>query len=799
LQSIGGLATGLDTNAIIKALVDAERALENPIKAQGQLAQIKLQAYSLIRNDLDALNTTALTLSHPADWRVLSAKSSNENAATVTAGSGTFGGTLTFTVDRLAAAGSVRSANTISNTSTAIAANATMFVAAGGQALGFSTLSSDAALTTAEHTIEVTQASSAATKNGSGALASSTLIDGTNDTLNVTVNGAAKVLTLAHGTYTAAQLASAVQDAATSAGAAVSATVLGSGKLQLATTREGSAATVQVTGGNALTDLKLTTDASANTGVDGKVSVDAGAAQTFSSLDPGGTVTLNAASGSISAVLSGGLRTGKLTGENVSTGDGSLATVIANINNAGVGVTATAVQVAAGAYRLQITSNTAGANNDQNIAASAFNDAVGGLTTLTTAADSQITVGDGPGAYTVSSATNTVSGLLPGVTVNLVAKSTDPITITVSRDDAGLADKVQKLVDALNQAQSTIDGLTLYDPQAKQAPPLTGDSAAYQLLSSLTRAVTNAVSTATPASPGLAGISIDAKGKFTFDKSKFTAAFAANPEGVAKLFSQSGSSTASTVQFVSAGARAVAGTYAINVTQLAQQGNDTGLTGSWPPASLPTVKVRVGTREVSYVVKDGDTRADVAAGLNAAFAGAGLALQASDTGSGLKVATNAYGSTAKFDVDWDGSGYVSHAGLDVAGTIGGVTATGSGQQLIVPFSDSTMSGLAVNITGNATGNLGPFTYEPGVAQRIQTAGSGATDLVTGYITSSETNLKAQIKFVDDQVDQMELRVTAYETMIRAQWAALESTISTMKSQSSFLSSQISSSTGSNSG
>jgi flagellar hook-associated protein 2 len=185
--------------------------------------------------------------------------------------------------------------------------------------------------------------------------------------------------------------------------------------------------------------------------------------------------------------------------------------------------------------------------------------------------------------------------------------------------------------------------------------------------------------------------------------------------------------------------------------------------------------------------------------LNAAFAGAGLALQASDTGSGLKVATNAYGSTAKFDVDWDGSGYVSHAGLDVAGTIGGVTANGSGQQLIVPFSDSTMSGLAVNITGNATGNLGTFTYEPGVAQRIQTAGSGATDLVTGYITSSETNLKAQIKFVDDQVDQMELRVTAYETMIRAQWAALESTISTMKSQSSFLSSQISSSTGSSSG
>ena len=34
-QSIGGLATGLDTNAIIAALVASERALENPIKNEG--------------------------------------------------------------------------------------------------------------------------------------------------------------------------------------------------------------------------------------------------------------------------------------------------------------------------------------------------------------------------------------------------------------------------------------------------------------------------------------------------------------------------------------------------------------------------------------------------------------------------------------------------------------------------------------------------------------------------------------------------------------------------------------------
>jgi flagellar capping protein FliD len=126
----------------------------------------------------------------------------------------------------------------------------------------------------------------------------------------------------------------------------------------------------------------------------------------------------------------------------------------------------------------------------------------------------------------------------------------------------------------------------------------------------------------------------------------------------------------------------------------------------------------------------------------------------------------------------------------VAGTIGGVAATGSGQQLIVAFSDKQMSGLAIKITGSTTGDLGNFTYEPGVAQRVQTAVSGATDLTSGYITASENDFKSRIKFVDEQVASMELRVTQYETMIRAQWAQLESTISTLRSQNSFLSSQI---------
>ena len=793
-QSIGGLATGLDTNAIIAALVASERALENPIKNQATAANLALQSYGLIRTDLSSLTTAAIALARPASWNTLAATSSNDTIAGVTAGSGTFSGTLSFTVDALASAGSIRSTNVITDTTTTVAAHPSVFVAAGGRALGFSTLKADDTLATGAHSITVSQASSAATKSGSSTLAGSTVIDGTNDSLQLEINGTPTTLTIAHGTYSATQLSQALQAAATSAGAPIAVSLTGAGTLSMTTTRQGSQATLKITGGDALGALSLTTDGAAHAGTDGVLQVDGGANQTFSSIDVGSAITLNAAAGTITATMSGGLQTGTLKGNNVSTGDGSLATVVGNINGAGAGVTATAVQVGLNSYRLQLTSNTPGANNGENVDASAFNDNVGGFLTLTAAADAQVTVGTGAGSYTVGSSSNTVNGLLPGVTVNLKQQSSNLVTVTVNRDDNGIADKVQALVDAANQVQSTVDGLTKYDPTSNSGSPLTGDAAATQLMGSLTSAIIGAVPGANPQSPGLAGVSIDGTGKFTFDRTKFLAGFDADPQGVMRLFAQSGSSDNPNVSFVSAGDRAVAGTYHVVVTQAATQASDVGLTGVWPPASNPVVKVRVGTTEVSYAVKDGDTRADVAAGLNAAFASAQITLQATDTGSGVQIATNQYGHAASFDVDWNSGGYVTHNGQDVQGTINGAAAVGSGQQLMAAFSDTTISGLAIKIASNTTGDFGNFTYVPGLAQRTQTAITNATDLISGYITSSENDFKARISFINDQVASMELRVTAYETNLRAQYATLESTISTLKSQSSFLTNQINSMT-----
>ena len=321
------------------------------------------------------------------------------------------------------------------------------------------------------------------------------MIDGTNDTLQLSIDGNPFTLTLAHGTYNATQLAAAVQAAATTAGAPLTASIDAIG--QAPTRNDATKAAPRRCRSPAATRSprsSLSTDGAPLTGIDGKVQVDGGAVQTFTSITPGQTVTLNAPTGTISAVFSGGLRTGTLNATNVSTGDGSLADGRRTRSTApNTGVIASAVQVGANQWRLQLTSATTGVLHDLNVAASEFGAGAGGLVSVNAAADAQLTVGTGPGAFTVTSGSNIVSGLLAGVTLTLLGTTTDPVTVSTARDADGLADKVQALVDAANQLHQTIGSTTSYDPDTNTAQALTGDLTARQLANSLAAALEDAV------------------------------------------------------------------------------------------------------------------------------------------------------------------------------------------------------------------------------------------------------------------------------------------------------------------
>lgn len=216
------------------------------------------------------------------------------------------------------------------------------------------------------------------------------------------------------------------------------------------------------------------------------------------------------------------------TSEDLATGDGSLSSVISALNASGTGVKASTVQLSDGTYRLQVTSTATGANKVFTMTNADGSAVLGGSTVVTQGQDASITVGPD----TLTSATNTFSGLVNGLTITLKNGATGSVTLDATQDVSAMSAKVKALVDSVNAALTKIDTLSGYDATTKVAGPLQGDAGIAGVRNSLLDSVYPSDGT----SLASVGIQLDRYGKLVFDQSAFEQAYAADPAGVAAKF-----------------------------------------------------------------------------------------------------------------------------------------------------------------------------------------------------------------------------------------------------------------------
>jgi flagellar hook-associated protein 2 len=807
--TVPGIGTGLNTTALVKALMASyEQPVVNLQDQQKQLGSM-VSLWQKISSDLNALEKAATALSTPSGWQATQVSSSDSAVATGTTSGSATTGSVTFAVGQLATGETLVSSGSVAATSDVVTSASSLLVSSGTEALGSSSLAGSG-LALGAHTVSVTQASAAASTTGTSALASGTTIGSSNDTITLSADGTSYTLTLASGTYTPSQLAQAVSTAASSAGAPVAATVSSQGQLVLATTNQGSAASLQVTGGTALTSLGLAAQSSAVTGTDAVVNVD-GTSTTVTDVTAGEALSLSSGTGgTVTATVGPGahLSVGSVTAQDVSTGNGSLADVVAAINGAGAGVTASAVQDASGGYLLDLTSTATGANANVGISPTAFaGSSLGDLEVAQAAQDAEVSLG-GPGGPVVTSATNQVSGILPGLTVDLVSASTTPVTLTVSPDASSMAAKVGALVDAANKVLSDISSESQYNTSTKTGGPLLGSGLAEQLTQQVLSLFATTGGTSSLGNVSAAGITED-KGTLQFNKAAFETAYQASPSAVEALFAQGGTFAPSSsaysgqVSLVYAGDGTQAGTYKVVIDSSATQASDTGSvaysSASSAVGSSDTLTVTSGSQSVSYQATAGETLTQAAAGLDQAFASAGLSLSAqvvsTSAGYSLQVTSAGYGSSQSFTIAESGSDFGlagTFTGTNVSGTINGATATGNGQVLSAPISDPTLAGLSLLVTvpgiTSAT-NIGSFTYSPGVAQSLASLASAATS-PTGDVTSQVNGLRQQSTSLDPEIAMYQQIANEEQQMLQAQFSQLDATLAALQQQGSYLSSAL---------
>ena len=102
--SFGGLASGLDTKAIISALVSIERRPISALETKKSSLGKQKSLYGDLRGLLDKLETAAKALKTTDDFLKMKAASSDENVATVQASNNAEPGTYSVRVVELAQA-----------------------------------------------------------------------------------------------------------------------------------------------------------------------------------------------------------------------------------------------------------------------------------------------------------------------------------------------------------------------------------------------------------------------------------------------------------------------------------------------------------------------------------------------------------------------------------------------------------------------------------------------------------------------------------------------------------------------
>lgn len=246
--------------------------------------------------------------------------------------------------------------------------------------------------------------------------------------------------------------------------------------------------------------------------------------------------------------------------QTVNVGDGSTAATLsglsAAINNASVGVTASVLTNADGTQRLSLVSQTSGSAGQITIATTATTSHGAttladsttdlGLATIQDGKDATITV---DGVSGITSASNTVTNAIPGVTFQLLStgtassdKTPETVQVVIDNDTTSIETAINTFVTDYNTTIKAINAQEGKDSSGNPEP-LYSTSVLAQLQEGLLSAVSSSFESNTINSLISLGITANASadGTISLDADKLSSALNSNFNEVVSLFQDTGS------------------------------------------------------------------------------------------------------------------------------------------------------------------------------------------------------------------------------------------------------------------
>ena len=212
--------------------------------------------------------------------------------------------------------------------------------------------------------------------------------------------------------------------------------------------------------------------------------------------------------------------------------------------------------------------------------------------------------------------------------------------------------------------------------------------------------------------------------------------------------------------------------------------NDTG-------SSLMTLALssdNAGGGNLSFGTVDVQTQGRSTVGITATNDAGQLRLSHANYGAaeGFEVSVAAGGTDGTASL---GLAAGTYTGLDVAGTIGGIAATGSGRTLS-GAAGTAVDGLMLQYAGTGTGAVGSLTFSRGIASTVRLAADPLLGTGAGSIQSLSDGLSAGIDRMNDRIEALEDRLLRRRESLVREFTNLEQIMARANAQSQWLQSQL---------
>lgn len=504
------------------------------------------------------------------------------------------------------------------------------------------------------------------------------------------------------------------------------------------------------------------------------------------------------------------------------------------INASGLGVTASIINNG-GQYQLMMSANQTGAASQFTVTghpdfagADEFSAVPG--------AEGQDAIMKLNGVQ-VSNSTNSFSDVVNGVTFNLNSQAVGTTqVVSIANDSESVVTAIKDFVMVYNQLDTILKDLGSYKPltAAEMEDPekeFTGDLAGNSLLRNLKTQIREAMSGALTGSTGSfdslasVGLSFDRYGQLQLDEAQLNSVVSSDMDSVAALFAAGGTATDNFVNVTGSSAKTLEGSYALNVTQVAERAvvtADTAIAAGGVDLSAMTEAERTfsisvdggATVDITLAAQNYASPQEFAAAMadainsNADIMASGARVSVSlDATNNLNIISNRFGSGSTVDMSAFAPAGFSAAAADVGQNIDGTLTMSNGATVnIGAYADLTdgrkvnisefavdssgaaadVRGLKFEVLGGATGARGTIDFTEGFGSKVFNTINNVLEADTGLIGQRIDSLNNRLGELEEKREKIDMRFEKMELKYRMQFSMMQSIMSQMQETQSFL-------------